>query len=95
MKEKLNKWHIAIIVIGIIFISLSAFHTNTWFDENYSVAIAKQTGAKILPFAIKGKYKIFRKGVEIEFGKPIDISNMEVEEANDFVKNEVLKILRK
>ena len=33
--------HIAIILIGTIFLLLSAFHTNIWFDESYSVAIAK------------------------------------------------------
>ena len=41
--KKMNKKyiHIGIIVLGIIFIFLSAFHENIWFDESYSVAIAK------------------------------------------------------
>ena len=60
-----------------------------------AVAIAKKTGTPILPFAIKNKYKIFRKSVVLEFGKPIDVSNMETEEANEYLKNEVLKLLRK
>lgn len=60
-----------------------------------TVVIANKTNTKILPFAIKGKYKIFRKGVIIEFGKPIDVSNMEIEEANEYLRNEVLKLLRK
>lgn len=60
-----------------------------------TVVIAKKTNTKILPFAIKGKYKLFRKGVIIEFGKPIDVSEMEVEEANEYLRNEVLKLLRK
>lgn len=60
-----------------------------------TVVIAKKTNTKILPFAIKGKYKIFRKGIIIEFGKPLDISNMEIEEANEYLRNEVLKLLRK
>lgn len=52
VKEKLknitlDQWHIAVIVIGIIFISLGAFHTNTWFDESYSVGIAKHTFSEI------------------------------------------------
>ena len=38
-KEKIL--HILIIVIGIIFILLPAFHSTIWFDESYSVAIAK------------------------------------------------------
>ena len=60
-----------------------------------AVAIAKKTGTPILPFAIKNKYKIFRKSVVLEFGKPIDVSNMETEEANEYLKNEVLNLLRK
>ena len=60
-----------------------------------AVAIAKKTGTPILPFAIKNKYKIFRKSVVLEFGKPIDVSNMGTEEANEYLRNEVLRILRK
>ena len=33
--------YILIIVLGAIFCILSGFHTNLWFDESYSVAIAK------------------------------------------------------
>lgn len=60
-----------------------------------TVRMAKSTNAKILPFAIKGEYKIFPKSVTVEFGKPIDVSKMEVDEANLYLKNEVLRILRK
>lgn len=60
-----------------------------------AVAIASKTNSKIVPFAIRGKYKIFRKGLEIEFGNPINIKGMEIEEANKYLKNEVLEILRK
>lgn len=60
-----------------------------------TVVIAKKTNTKIVPFAIKGKYKLFRKGIIIEFGKPIDTSKMELEEANEYLRNEVLKLLRK
>jgi len=54
-----------------------------------TVRIAKNANVKIVPFAIKGKYKLFRKSVKIEFGKPIDVSNMEIEEANNYLRNEV------
>ena len=52
MKKKLKNislkiWHIVIIAIGIIFVSLGAFHENIWFDEGYSVAIAKHSFADI------------------------------------------------
>lgn len=60
-----------------------------------TVRIAKKTGALIVPFAIKNKYKIFRKSVALEFGKPIDVSNMDIEEANRYLKDEVLNLLRK
>lgn len=60
-----------------------------------AVKIAKQANCRIVPFAIKGKYKLFRKGLIIEFGKPVEVSQMEIEEANDYIRNEVLNMLRK
>lgn len=60
-----------------------------------TVIIAKKTNSKIVPFAIRGKYRIFRKGIEIEFGKPIEVQGMEKEEANKYLENEVLNLLRK
>ena len=60
-----------------------------------AVVIAKKTNAKILPFAIKGEYKLIRKGVQIQFGNPIDISQMQLEDANEYLKNEVLNLLTK
>ena len=59
-----------------------------------AVKIAQKTNSQILPFAIKNKYKIFKKSVILEFGKPIDVSNMEIDEANEYLRNEVLKLLR-
>ncbi len=47
-KENIIKYsHIAIIVLGAIFISLSVFHSNLWFDESYSVDIAKHSFSEI------------------------------------------------
>ncbi len=60
-----------------------------------AVAIAKESGAPIIPFAIKGEYKVFRKKLIIEFGNPVDVRDMEIEEANDYIRNEVLNLLRK
>jgi len=60
-----------------------------------AVAIAKQANSKVIPFAIRGKYRILKKGLEIEFGEPVDVSTMEIEEANEYIRNEVLKLLRK
>lgn len=50
---KVNKFnqekylHIAVIVIGTLFILFSSFHTNLWFDESYSVAIANHNFSQI------------------------------------------------
>ena len=60
-----------------------------------AVSMAKKTDAPIVPFAIRGKYKMFKKGLEVEYGKPIDISGMTEFEANEYLKNEVLKLLTK
>ena len=52
IKEKLKsvslkQWHIVIIAIGAIFVSLGAFHNNLWFDESYSVGLARHTLGEI------------------------------------------------
>ena len=52
VKEKiksitLKQWHIALIIFGIIFVGLGAFHRNLWFDEAYSVGMARQSFADI------------------------------------------------
>ena len=47
-KEKIIKYlHIAIIILGTIFIGLSIFHENLWFDESYSVGMAKHSFSEI------------------------------------------------
>lgn len=45
MKEKfsIKNMHIAVLIIGIIFICIGVFHSNLWFDEAYSVGIANKT----------------------------------------------------
>ena len=43
-KEKiLNLIHIAIIILGSIFILIPAIHSNMWFDESYSVGMASKS----------------------------------------------------
>ena len=47
---KNNKYkiiHILIIIIGIVFILIPAFHKSLWFDESYSVAISNKTFSQI------------------------------------------------
>ncbi len=42
-----KKFHVAIILLGVVFLSLNAFHSNVWFDESYSVAIANHDFGEI------------------------------------------------
>ena len=60
-----------------------------------AVAIAKQVNAKIIPFAIRGDYKLLKNNLSIEFGEMVDITQMEIEEANNHIRNKVLELLRK
>lgn len=60
-----------------------------------AVVLSKKNNVPIIPFAIRGEYKIFKNRLNIEFGKQIDVSKMEIEEANDYIRNEVLNLLRK
>ena len=39
--------HLMVIILGIIFVFIPAFHTNIWFDESYSVAIANKGFSEI------------------------------------------------
>lgn len=60
-----------------------------------AVNIAKKSNTTIVPFAIRGKYKLFRKGIILEYGKPINVQDMEIDDANTYLRNEVLDLYRK
>ena len=45
--KKTKYLHIALIILGIIFITIPVFHNNLWFDESYSVGIVKSSFADI------------------------------------------------
>ena len=47
MKFTIKKVHIILIILGSVFVSLGIFHSNIWFDEAYSVAIAKHSFSEI------------------------------------------------
>lgn len=47
-----------------------------------AVSMAKKTNSIIVPCAIVGKYKAFNKKLKIVFGNSIDVSSLEIEEAN-------------
>ena len=45
--DKKDKLHILIIIVGMIFLAIPIFHSNLWFDEAYSVAIANHSFKEI------------------------------------------------
>lgn len=59
-----------------------------------AVTLAKETNSKIIPFAIHGRYLPFH-GLRIEFGEVIDITHIELKEANQLLEDEVKKLLEK
>ena len=58
-----------------------------------AVKMASKANKKIIPCAIIGKYKIFRRSLTIKYGEAIDVSGMEIEEANLLLRNKIIKLL--
>lgn len=59
-----------------------------------AVSLAKKTGAVIVPFAIKGKFKLFGKNLSIIFEKPFNVDN-DLEKANNLLVNKIKNLLIK
>lgn len=59
-----------------------------------AVSMAKKTNSKIVPFAIIGEYKLFSK-IKIVFDKPIDISKLDLEEANQLLREKIIDLIKK
>ena len=58
-----------------------------------AVKMAEDTNTRIIPFAIKGKYKFFSKDLQIIFGEKLKIrENLEIE--NRKLQNKVKELLR-
>lgn len=53
-----------------------------------AVKMCKETGAKLVPFVITGKYKWFGKSIKIEFLKPREVGD-DLELENDRLMNDV------
>lgn len=58
-----------------------------------AVVMAKRTNSKIIPYSITGDYKFRSKNLKIVFGKPLDISKLSVEEANELLYKKVKKLI--
>lgn len=59
-----------------------------------AVTLAKETNTKIIPFAIRGRYLPFH-GLTIEYGNPIDVTNMDLKEANQLLEDKVKELITK
>lgn len=59
-----------------------------------AVSMAKKTSCIIVPYSITGDYKLFSKNLKIVFGKPIDVSNIDIETANEKLFNSIKKLLK-
>lgn len=60
-----------------------------------AVVMAKRTGTKIIPYSIVGDYKFRSKNLKITFDEPLDVSQLEIEEANEELYNKVRKLVIK
>ena len=56
--------------------------------------MAHDTNTKIVPFVIKGKFRLFRKGVRIVFFKPMKMNDDVLDNSNkrlmDFISNKLI-----
>ncbi|MDO5569556.1 MAG: lysophospholipid acyltransferase family protein [bacterium] len=60
-----------------------------------AVSFAKKTNTLIVPFAITGKYRLFRKGVKLRIGQAIDVSKLSLESANRLLMDKVKELILK
>lgn len=59
-----------------------------------TVKMAKETNATIVPFVITGKYKFWKNNLKITFLKPFKVDDMSLENANEYLRNMMLKELK-
>ena len=57
-----------------------------------AVSFASKTSSYIVPFAIKGKYKFFKKSVKIIYGKPYKLKSNNLDKENIILKNKISKL---
>jgi len=60
-----------------------------------AVSLAKKTGALIVPFGTRGEYTGKKGNLITHIGKPIDISKMGLDEANELLRKNILKLMKK
>ena len=57
-----------------------------------AVSFAKKVSCPIVPFAIVGKYRIFRKGLKVIYGKPYYVKSDDIEKETTMLRDKVLKL---
>lgn len=60
-----------------------------------AVSLAKKENALIIPFATVGLYNKEKDQLITRIGKPLDISGMELEEANALLRKRMIKLMQK
>ena len=60
-----------------------------------AVSMAKKTNAKLVPFGTTGEYKFRSKNLTVRFGKPIEIGDMSLEEANEKLAKAIGDLMKK
>ena len=58
-----------------------------------AVKMAQKSGKIIVPFAIYGHYWPFCHTINVVIGEPIDISGLEITEANELLRNQIAGLL--
>ena len=58
-----------------------------------AVKMAYDTNSKIIPFVIKGKYKLFSRNLKIIYGKPISIKDKDLDKENELFRNKIIDML--
>ena len=58
-----------------------------------AVKMASDTNTKIVPFVIKGKYRIFSRSLKIIYGKPISVTNKDLAKENEKFRNKIINML--
>lgn len=59
-----------------------------------AVSMAQKTNAKLVPFGVTGDYKFRSKNLNVRFGKPFEVGDMTLEEANEKLANEIGNLMK-
>jgi len=60
-----------------------------------AVSMAQKTNAKLVPLGITGDYKFRSKNLTIRFGKPFEVGDMSLEEANEKLAKSIGDLMKK